>query len=188
MLLSGGEKAVTGKRECTDDEHAYQPHHGSDKDRHYFCESLSTHDRARRHMRVIRNCDRHTPPSEGGVETCGQQPGAEEKVHFGRFITALFRGKDAGDTGKVNAAECDGKDGCPAKACEGEVAEHIPQGELRGAEVEDLEREQGTDDHQSPGCAAVELSVADQVIPNHPQAISDVTTICCCSHFDLLFE
>ena len=128
---------------------------------------------------VVEDGDRHAPPGEGGVEARRQHPRAKEIIDFGGFVTALFGGEDAGDTGKVDAAEGDGEDGRPAHTCECQVAEHVVQGILGGAEVEDFEREQGADDHDAPGRSTVELTVMDDAVPEISQAISKrITTVC----------
>ena len=56
---------------------------------------------------------------------------------------------------------------------EGQVAKNIAQGELGGAEVEDLEGRQGADDHQAPGCAAAEAAAAEQAAPECRQTIAN---------------
>jgi hypothetical protein len=60
------------------------------------------------------------------------------------------------------------------------------QSVLGGAKIEYFKRKQGADDHHAPGCATVDLTVSEQVVPGHFQPISDITTVC--SHFDLLVE
>jgi hypothetical protein len=51
----------------------------------------------------------------------------------------------------------------------GQAAQHIQQGKLRGAEIENLECQQGTNDHQPPGSPPVEAAFAKQGLPDHPQ-------------------
>ena len=56
----------------------------------------------------------------------------------------------------------------PAKL---QIAEHIQQGELGGAEVEDLEGQQSADDHHAPGRPAVKTATLEkrqQTVPDIP--------------------
>lgn len=185
--LHGGEEAVSCKRKGADDEQAYQPDHCRDEDGHKLREGRRAHGGSSLDRAVVCDGDRNAPPSEGGVEACGEHPCAEEVVDFGGFVAPLFGSEDAGDSGKVNAAESDGKDGCPLHACKGEVAEHVMQGVLGGAEVEDFEGEQGGNDHGAPCRAPVELTVVDDAVPQSPETIPQrITTVVC--HFDLLVE
>src|SRR5512138_2574589 len=95
--------------------------------------------------------NRNTPPGEDGIEGSCQEPCTEKVIDLFGFIRALLGCEDAGDPGKVDAAERDCQDGCPAETCKREVTQHIPQGKLGGAVVEDLEGKQCTDNHHAPG-------------------------------------
>src|SRR6185295_15190551 len=92
-----------------------------------------------------------------------QKPCAKEIIDFLGFIRALFRGEDAGNTGKVNPTKSDCQNACPTHSCKGQVTQNISQGELRGAEVEDFECKQGTDDHHAPGCTSIKATSAKHI-------------------------
>ena len=66
--------------------------------------------------------NRDAPPGECGVEACRQEPSAEKIPNLGRFIAALLRSEDAGDTGKVNAAKRNCQNSRPAQTGEFEIA------------------------------------------------------------------
>ncbi len=172
VSAGGGEEAVTRKREGADDEHADQPDHDGHEDGDDFGEGGAADHRARGRAGVVDDGNRDAPPGEAGVEGRGQEPRAEEIPYLGGFVAALFGGEDAGDACKVNAAECHGKNGCPAHAREFKSAEHIQQGELGGAEIENLEGQQGADDHCAPGRAAVEAAPAGETAPQRSNSVT----------------
>ncbi len=91
---------------------------------------------------------------ERGVEAGCQQPGAEQVPDLGRLLTALLRGEEAGDAGKVDAAEGDGEHNGPAQPRRLQVAEHVGQGELGGGVVEDLEGDERQDQDKAKNGAA----------------------------------
>jgi hypothetical protein len=65
----------------------------------------------------------------------------------------LFRGEQACQAGKINPAESQRKDGSPGDPGKLQVSEHICQGELGSAVIEDLEGQQGAYNDDAPGHA-----------------------------------
>ena len=100
------------------------------------------------------NGNRHTPPGEGCVHSCRQNPGTEQIPGFSWFIVSLLGSEEAGNSGKVDPAESQCQDRSPAEAGEGQVTKYIIQGELGGAVVEHFECEQRADDDNAPDQAA----------------------------------
>ncbi len=103
-LIGKGEETVPGNRERIDEQNPDEQDHGCYKDRHHFHHRCLTENGAPDRI-VLEHGDRDTPPGKHGVESGSQEPGSQQVPDFGRFIAALFGGKDAGDAGKINPTE-----------------------------------------------------------------------------------
>src|SRR6266545_2812862 len=158
-----GEETITCQRKGADDQHTDKQYHCCYKDRDDLRHGCIADHRTTRHAGVVDNCNRNTPPSEGGIECRGKEPRTKEVIHFLRFIGSLLWCENAGDASKINSTERDGKNGRPAETCKLQVAEHICQRELRGAEVKNLKCQQSTNNHHSPRCTAIKAASVSQI-------------------------
>ncbi len=100
-----------------------------------------------------------TPPGQDGVHQGGQHPGSEEIPNFGRLVLALFGCEQTGDPGKVDPTKGDRENRSPGDAHEFKIAEHVCEGEVGGAVIEDLESEQGDHNQTTEKDTALDLNL-----------------------------
>jgi len=160
--LSGlAEETVTGHGDGTDDQDPDEPNHNCDEDGDDADEGSASDDGIAEGL-VVENGNGDSPPGEHGVHDGSQHPGCEKIPDFGRFITALFWGEEAGDSGEVDAAESDGENGGPTDSHEFETTEEIGESEVRGGVVEDLESQQSGDDEGAEDQASLEFDTTGE--------------------------
>src|SRR5215208_262195 len=123
-------KTIACQRERADNQHPDEQDHRCNKDRDDLCHGGGANDRATRSAGMADNRNRNTPPGQDGIEGRRQKPRAKEIINFLGLVSALFRGEDASDAGKVDPTKRDGQDACPAHPCKRQVTEHISQCEL----------------------------------------------------------
>ena len=141
-VIARFKEPFTSNRESTDDQDADQPDHDRHEDRHNLGHCSAADDDAGGKTAMIDNGNRD--PTTSGMAFMPAANSQPPKTYqtFGRFVPALLGCEQAGNTGKVNPAECNRKDCRPTHSGKGQIAKHVLQGKLGCTIVENLECKQ----------------------------------------------